>query len=293
MSEKLLGSIEAGGTKFVCAVGNFEYEVVETVQFPTTTPMETLQKAIDFFRKFDVAAIGIGSFGPIDIHVHSATFGHVLSTPKKGWADFDFVGTLKKTIDVPTVFTTDVNSSAYGEYIKGAAREADSVLYFTIGTGIGGGAIQSGEFIGGINHAEMGHALVKRHPRDSGFKGVCPFHGDCLEGMAAGPSIEARTGIKGEKIPIEDDVWDTQAYYIAQAAYSATLTLAPEKIIFGGGVMSRPHMIELVRKNFVMINNHYVKTPPIEEYLNTTGIRDNGAATLGNFALALKEFIKN
>ncbi|MDN6085242.1 MAG: ROK family protein [Lactococcus plantarum] len=285
----LLGSIEAGGTKFVCSVGTEQFEVKHSSTFPTTTPQKTLKQAIDFFKSFDVVAIGIGSFGPIDIIRESKTYGYVMSTPKPYWSDVDMIGLLKKELNVPMYFTTDVNASAYGELIANENQGSQSLVYFTIGTGIGAGAIQKGQFIGGISHAEMGHQFVKRHPKDLEFKGICPFHGDCLEGVASGPSLKARTGISGENISLDSEVWDIQAYYIAQAAISATLTLAPSKIIFGGGVMAQEHMIARVRTHFKALLNDYVMTPPLEDYLQLTSIADNGSATLGNFALALKE----
>jgi fructokinase len=282
--EKLLGSIEAGGTKFVLAVADFDFNIKEKFSIPTTTPEETLAKTIEFFQKFDLAAIGIGSFGPIDVNKNSTTYGHILATPKLRWAGFDFLGTLKSAFDVPMTFTTDVNSSAYGEYIQDDT--ITSIVYITVGTGIGGGAIQNCKFIGGISHSEIGHIPVHKHKADANFKGVCPFHGDCLEGLAAGPSLEARTGIRGENIPADSDVWDIQAYYIAQVAYVVTLDLAPQKIILGGGVFSQPHMIERVRKHFTSINNGYVVTPKLDDYLLLPSIANNGSATVGNFALA-------
>ncbi|GHU43377.1 fructokinase [Bacilli bacterium] len=282
----LLGSIEAGGTKFVCSVGDEKFEVQNSISFPTTTPRETLQQAIDYFKQYDVAAIGVGSFGPIDMIRESKTYGYMTTTPKPHWSNTDVMGFLKSQLAVPMYFTTDVNASAYGELI---AQGIQNLVYFTIGTGIGAAAIQQGQFIGGISHAEMGHQFVKRHPKDLAFKGNCPFHGDCLEGVASGPSLKARTGISGEDIAWDSEVWDIQAYYIAQAAISATLTLAPSKLIFGGGVMAQEHMMTRVRTHFKALLNGYVMTPPLEDYLQVTSIANNGAATLGNFALALKE----
>lgn len=286
MKNKLLGSIEAGGTKFVCAVANMSFEVVEQVQFSTTTPQKTLAKTIAFFKKFDLAALSVGSFGPIDVIKESSTYGYVLSTPKKGWENFDFVGTLNVSLDVPIYFTTDVNASAYGEYLKIADVSQQSIVYYTIGTGIGGGVIQNGQFIGGTGHAEMGHISMKKHCDDESFDGVCSYHQDCLEGLASGPSILERTAISGDSLPENHEVWNRLAYYIAQACYSATLTLAPHKIILGGGVMSTSGLIEKIRKQFEMINQKYVNTPPLEEYISLPVIRNNGSATLGNFALA-------
>ncbi|MCJ1976662.1 fructokinase ScrK [Pseudolactococcus paracarnosus] len=288
----LYGSIEAGGTKFVCAVGNDDLMILDSATFPTDKPEETLQKAIDFFKKFEgtLVSISVGSFGPIDIDNESKTYGFVTTTPKPHWGNFDMIGFLKAQLDLPMFFTTDVNSSAYGEKILD--QSLNSLVYFTIGTGIGAGAIQGEDFIGGISHAEMGHMFVKRHPEDLDFAGVCPYHGDCLEGVAAGPSLEARTGVRGEAISLSSTVWDIQAYYIAQAAVSATLTLRPEKIIFGGGVMAQEHMMMRVRTQFSVLLNDYVPVPDLTEYLQVPAIANNASATVGNFALAKREYDK-
>ncbi|CEN28680.1 MAG: ROK family protein [Lactococcus sp.] len=288
----LYGSIEAGGTKFVCAVGNDALMILESATFPTDKPEETLQKVIDFFKKFEgtLVSISVGSFGPIDIDKNSKTYGFVTTTPKPHWGNFDMIGFLKAQLDLPMFFTTDVNSSAYGEKILD--QSLNSLVYFTIGTGIGAGAIQGEDFIGGISHAEMGHMFVKRHPEDLDFAGVCPYHGDCLEGVAAGPSLEARTGVRGEAISLSSTVWDIQAYYIAQAAVSATLTLRPEKIIFGGGVMAQEHMMTRVRTQFAALLNDYVPVPDLAVYLQIPAIANNASATVGNFALAKREYDK-
>ena len=252
---KLYGSVEAGGTKFVCAVGDENFQVVEKVQFPTTTPYETIDKTVAFFKRFeeDLAGIAIGSFGPIDIDQNSETYGYITSTPKPHWANVDLVGLISKHFKVPFYFTTDVNSSAYGEII--VRKGVKSLVYYTIGTGIGAGAIQNVQFIGGL---------------------------------AAGPSLEARTGIRGELIELNSDVWDVQAYYIAQAAIQATLLYRPEVIVFGGGVMAQEHMLKRVRDKFKALLNDYVLVPDVTEYIVTPGVAENGSATLGNFALAKK-----
>lgn len=283
----LYGSLEAGGTKFVCAVGNADFDIVEKIQFPTTTPEETLEKTIAFFEQFDdLVALAIGSFGPIDIDTKSDTYGHVTTTPKPNWANVDMLRPIKEALNIPIYFTTDVNSSAYGEIML---REGvDSLVYYTIGTGIGAGAYQNGAFIGSIGHTEMGHTYVARHEGDRDFDGMCPFHKGCLEGMAAGPSLEGRTGIRGEDIPLEHDVWDKQAYYIAQAAIQATMLFRPEVIVFGGGVMAQEHMLNRVRTAFTRLLNGYLPVPDVENYIVTPAIADNASATIGNFALAMK-----
>ena len=287
---KLYGSLEAGGTKFVCAVGDENFQIIEKVQFPTTTPYETIEKTIEFFKKFesDLAGIAIGSFGPIDIDENSETYGYITKTPKPYWSDVDLVGLISKDFKIPFYFTTDVNSSAYGEVM--VRKGVDSLVYYTIGTGIGAGAIQRGEFVGGAGHTEAGHVYLAPHPKDvaNGFVGTCPFHKGCLEGLAAGPSLESRTGTRGELIERNSDVWDIQAYYIAQAAVQATLLYRPQVIVFGGGVMSQEHMLKRVRDKFTALLNGYLPVPDMTDYIVTPAVSDNGSATLGNFALAKK-----
>ena len=287
---KLYGSVEAGGTKFVCAVGDENFQVVEKVQFPTTTPSETIKKTVEFFQRFeaDLAGVAIGSFGPIDIDQNSKTYGYITKTPKPHWSNVNLVGEISKHFKVPFYFTTDVNSSAYGESL--VRKGVENLVYYTIGTGIGAGAIQRGEFIGGTGHTEAGHTYVALHPQDVAheFNGTCPFHNGCLEGLAAGPSLEARTGIRGELIEQNSDVWDVQAYYIAQAAVQATLLYRPQVIVFGGGVMAQEHMLKRVREKFDSLMNGYLPTPNASEYIVIPAIAENGSATYGNFALAKK-----
>lgn len=287
---KLYGSLEAGGTKFVCAVGDERAQLVEKTQFPTTTPYETIEKTVAFFKRYEdrLAGIAIGSFGPIDIDKNSPTYGYVTTTPKPNWAHVDLLGLIAREFRIPFYFTTDVNSSAFGEMV--ARKGVTSLVYYTIGTGIGAGAIQNGDFIGGLGHTEAGHTYVALHPQDQArdFHGVCPFHNGCLEGLAAGPSLEARTGIRGELIEKNADVWDIQAYYIAQAAVQATLLYRPQVLVFGGGVMAQTHMLKRVRDKFTSLMNGYVATPDVTDYIVTPAVPENGSATLGNFALARK-----
>ncbi|MDO5365213.1 MAG: ROK family protein [Streptococcus dysgalactiae] len=285
---KLYGSIEAGGTKFVCAVGDEEFTVVDKTQFPTTTPEETIAQTIAYFKAFeaDLAGIAVGSFGPIDIDPSSETYGYITTTPKPGWANVDLLGQLSTAFEIPFDVTTDVNSSAYGEAL--ARPGVESLVYYTIGTGIGAGAIQKGEFVGGLGHTEAGHTYVMAHPEDveHGFLGVCPFHKGCLEGMASGPSLEARTGTRGELIEQDASVWDVQAFYIAQAALQATMLYRPQVIVFGGGVMAQDHMVMRVHEKFKTLLNDYLPVPDLPDYIVTPAVADNGSATLGNFALA-------
>lgn len=293
--DKLYGSLEAGGTKFVCAVGDENFEVVDKIQFKTTTPDETLEQTIAFFKKYEnLVSLSIGSFGPIDIDHNSNTYGYITNTPKPYWSNTDVVKPLHDALNVPIYFTTDVNSSAYGEKyaLSKLNKKADTLVYFTIGTGIGAGVIQNDRFIGGIGHLEMGHFMVSKHPYDiqNNFKGICPFHDGCLEGMAAGPSLKARTGISGENIDSSDSVWDVEAYYLAQAALNVTVSFRPNVIVFGGGVMSNDYMIKKVKDQFLKLLNNYIPIPPIDDYIVTPVVQGNGSATLGNFILA-KELI--
>lgn len=285
----LLGSIEAGGTKFVCAVGNEDYQVKDQIQIPTTTPEETLSAVVKYFKQFDIAALSIASFGPIEIRKTSPKYGFITTTPKPGWKDTDFLGYMKKEINVPMAWTTDVNGSAYGEYTMSTLfnEKINSLVYYTIGTGVGAGAVIDGHLTGGIGHPEMGHVPLKRHPEDLDFKGVCPYHGDCLEGLVAGPTFEARLGKKGKDVPLTDKTWDILAYYIAQAAVQSTLILRPNKIVFGGGVTNAT-LLEKVRKEFDKLLNSYVTVPDLDQYITMPQVKNNGSANVGNFALAEK-----
>lgn len=287
----LLGSIEAGGTKFVCAVGDENYQIKEQIQYPTTSPKETIQKSIDFFKKFpDLQAISVASFGPIEIRRDNAKYGYVTDTPKVGWPDTNFLGMLKTALNLPIYWTSDVNGSAYGEYIlaQSANQQINALTYYTIGTGVGAGTFLNGSFVGTLGHPEVGHVRLKRHPDDLNFKGICPYHGDCLEGLVAGPTFEARTGKKGQEIPLTDHVWDIMAYYVAQAALQTTLHIRPEKIVFGGGVVSEA-FLKKVRHEFAALMNNYQDVGSLEDYITMPLAANNGSATIGNFALAYRE----
>ncbi|SJX69503.1 Fructokinase [Enterococcus faecium] len=285
----MYGGIEAGGTKFVCAVSE-DGEILEKTSIPTTTPEETLDQVFEFFDRYELNGIGIGSFGPIGIDQTKDKYGYVLATPKKGWAQFDFIGTIRKRYNVPVAWTTDVNAAAYGELKQGAAQGKNSCIYLTVGTGIGAGVVINEEIFSGIAHPEMGHIWVKRHPDDQ-YEGTCPYHKDCLEGLAAGPSIEARIGIKGQDLPQDHPIWDIQAFYIAQALINYTLTLAPEKIILGGGVMNQDHLLQKIRQQFVELMGGYMETPQVSEYIVRWGL-PNESGIIGSLLLAEHEHQK-
>ncbi|RXZ01339.1 ROK family protein [Fictibacillus sp. S7] len=284
-----LGAIEAGGTKFICGIGDEDGKVLERVSIPTTTPDETIGQVLEFFRSKEISAMGIGSFGPVDLNKNSDTYGYITSTPKPHWAQYNLVGEIQKHIRVPVAFDTDVNAAAMGEMEWGAAKGLDSCIYMTVGTGIGVGAITEGKLLHGLTHPEMGHILVRRHPEDS-FAGNCPYHKDCLEGMAAGPALEKRWGQKGIELADRPEVWELQAYYLAQALVNYILILSPKKMVIGGGVMKQEHLFPMVRQQVISQLNGYVQHSQLTEenirnYIVPPGLGDN-AGLSGALALA-------
>ena len=267
----MLGAIEAGGTKFVCAVSDDELNIIEKVTIPTTNPEETFEKTFAFFDRFDLKAIGIGSFGPIDTNKNSKTYGYITSTPKLQWQHTEFLGVFKERYNVPVGWNTDVNAAALGEVTFGAAKEKDSCVYITVGTGIGGGAYINGEPLTGISHPEMGHFYPPKHENDT-YEGFCDFHGSCLEGLAAGPALKGRFGIKAEDLPEDHEAWDIEAHYLAHAAMTYTTILSPSCIIFGGGVMSQSHLMDKVRTKFESLLNDYLELPNVKDYIISPGL---------------------
>jgi fructokinase len=286
----VIGAIEAGGTKFVCGIGNEDGVITERVSIPTTIPEETLAEVAAFFKDKQVDALGVGSFGPVDLDEASPTYGFITSTPKPHWNNFDLVGELKKHFSVPIGFDTDVNAAALGESLWGAAKGLDSCLYMTVGTGIGVGALAEGKLVHGLTHPEMGHIMVRRHEDDT-FPGRCPFHGDCLEGLAAGPAIEDRWGKKGDELESSPEVWEMEAHYLAQAIANYILILSPKKVIVGGGVMKQTQLYPLVRKKVKEILGGYVQSEQIlekmDEYIVPPGLGDN-AGLAGALGLVMR-----
>lgn len=285
----MFGGIEAGGTKFVCGVGNGPDDL-ETAQFPTTTPTETLDKVIGFFNQHAVSAIGIASFGPVDLDITSASYGHITSTPKPGWSNTDLVGDVKRALHVPVGFDTDVNGAVLGEARWGAARGLKDAVYITIGTGIGGGAMVGGRVIHGLVHPEMGHLRVPRETRDS-FPGNCPYHGDCFEGLASGPALEKRWGKPARELPPDHPAWPLEARYIAMGLVNLTVALSPRRFLLGGGVMQQPHLFALIREEFAALLNGYVRHRDIldglDEYIQPPQLGGQ-AGVLGALVLAEK-----
>lgn len=285
-----IGAIEAGGTKFVCGIGNEEGIIEDRVQFPTEQPERTMANVINYFKDKGALSIGIGTFGPIDIDRTSPTYGYVTTTPKPGWAEFNFIGTLRESFDVPFGWDTDVNAAALGEAAWGAAKGLDSCVYYTIGTGIGVGIYADGKLVHGLVHPEGGHILTRRHP-DDGFEGLCPYHGDCLEGMAAGPALEARWKVKGSELPENHLAWAMEAFYIAQAVTNIILTVSPKKVILGGGVMKQMQLFPMIREEVRRNLNGYVNNGSIlsrmDSYIVPPALGDN-AGLSGGLALGLE-----
>jgi fructokinase len=286
----MLGAIEAGGTKFVCAVGDETGELAHSIQIPTTCPEETMAKVIEFFGQYDIDSVGIGSFGPININPESKTYGYITSTPKIAWRNYPLLQTIKDTFGVPVGFNTDVNAAALGEATHGAAKGLDSCLYITVGTGIGAGAVVQGELLQGHSHPEMGHILVRRHPSDA-YKGKCPYHADCLEGLAAGPSIEERWGDIGINLVDRKEVWDLEGYYLAQALMQYILILSPKKIIVGGGVMNQSQVFSSIYKYLPELLKEYVSLPELSSYIVSPELGDRAGIT-GSLLLAHRALIE-
>ncbi len=266
----MLGAIEAGGTKFVCAVGNEDGHILERIQIPTEIPEKTIPMVIEFFKNHKVRALGIGSFGPLDLNEKSDTYGYITSTPKPGWGNFPFVETMKKALNVPVAFDTDVNAAVWGEFLFGAGK-GSNCLYITVGTGIGAGAVIGGKRLHGMSHPEMGHIFLRRYPLDR-FEGVCPYHKDCLEGLASGPSIEKRWGIKAENLPQDHSAWELEVHYLAQALLQYILILSPEKIIMGGGVMKQSHLFPSIHHEVQRLSEGFLTLPLLEGYIVTPGL---------------------
>lgn len=271
--KKAFGGIEAGGTKFVCAVGTGPDDIRAEIRLPTKSSEVTMGRVIDFFRgqqeQHDIAAIGVASFGPVDPDPDSRTFGHITNTPKPGWANTPVAPILRDAFDVPIGFDTDVNVAALGEHSWGAAQEVDTFVYLTIGTGIGGGGMVDGNLLHGLIHPEMGHIAIPHNWERDPFAGTCPFHGDCWEGLANGPALEERWGQAGESLPEGHEAWSLEAHYIALGVTSIMMILSPQMVVLGGGVMEQAHLFPLVHREVQSQLNGYIQSPAILEEIES------------------------
>lgn len=290
-ADEFYGGIEAGGTKFVCAVGTGSGEILDQVRFPTSTPEATLRQAIDFFRsqRAFVLSVGIGSFGPVDLDPTSPSFGHITTAPKPGWQDIDIAGYVREHLGVPTRLDTDVNAAAFGEYRWGAAQGLDTFLYLTVGTGIGGGGMAGGRLLHGLVHPEMGHMRIPHDWKQDPFPGVCPHHGDCLEGLATGPAIERRWGVQGSDLPRDHPAWQLEALYLSLGLANLIYVISPQRIILGGGVMHQAQLFASIRHQVQVLLAGYVQAPAIlkqiDAYIVPPALGDK-AGVLGAIALA-------
>lgn len=287
-----LGALEAGGTKMVCAIGNERGEIFERISLPTETPEVTVPKLLAYFADKKIQALGIGCFGPIDLNRKSETYGYITTTPKLAWANYNMVGAFQKALQIPIGFDTDVNGSALGEATWGITKGLENSIYITIGTGVGAGIISGGKLLHGMLHPEGGHLLLSKHPSDT-YEGKCPYHKTCLEGLAAGPAIEARWGKKGAELAQRKEVWELEAYYIAQALVDYIMILSPERIVLGGGVMHQEHMLPLVRAEVTRQMAGYLQTKELEDlehYIVLPSLDDN-QGIMGALKLAAEEYL--
>jgi fructokinase len=290
MSLPLIAAVEAGGTKFVCALGTASDDLCALTRIPTTSPGETLGEVIDWFRAAErdhgrggrIAAVGVATFGPADVNRDSKSFGFITTTPKPGWANVDLLGTLRGAFPVPAGFDTDVNGAALAEWRWGAGASSDSVLYLTVGTGIGGGLCLRGRPLHGLGHPEMGHVFVRRSAEADSFPGTCPYHGDCLEGVASGPAIAARWGRPADELPDDHPAWRQHTDHLAVALCQFICVLSPQVIVIGGGVGSRRQLFEPLRNTVAGLINGYVPLPEIVP----PGLGDR-AGVLGALALGM------
>ena len=286
---KLYGALEAGGTKMVCAIGDENGNILERISIPTRTPAETMGPMIDFFRGKGIRALGIGCFGPVDLKKGSRTYGYITSTPKLAWQNYPIVAEFEKALGVPVGFDTDVNAAALGEATWGCTRDVENSIYITVGTGVGVGVIIGGKPYHGMLHPEGGHILLARHPDDPMVGSGCPFHENCLEGLAAGPSLEKRWGIKGAELTGRKEVWQLEAYYIGQALADYILILSPERIVLGGGVTHQEGLLALIRQETAKQLAGYIRTAAIDHldsYIVGVSLHDN-QGVMGAVKLAM------
>ena len=289
----LLGSMEAGGTKMVLCIGDEEQHIFERETISTTSPEETMEKILAFFQGKGIRALGIGSFGPLDLNRRSSTYGYITTTPKTLWRNFPLLPQLRSALRVPTLDRVFVNAAALSEYALGAAQGFNSCLYVTVGTGIGGGLIAEGNLVHGLVHPEFGHMLLRVSADDPMPDGVCPYHKGCLEGLACGPAIEARWGKKPSLLPEGHKAWELEAEYLAQMCANAIFCISPECIVLGGGVMRQTHLFPMIRARTLDLLKGYVQHPRVlsgmEDYIVPPALGEN-SGIVGGLLLAKRAF---
>ena len=290
---KIYGGIEAGGTKFVCVIGTGPDDMRAKTVFPTTTPEETIEQAVNFFKGYSgtdsLTAVGIASFGPLNLNPDSSEYGYITQTPKTGWEHTDILGMVKSELNLPVAIDTDVNGAALAEYLWGVGKGIDNLVYITVGTGIGGGGMVNGGLIHGLVHPEMGHIRIPHDREKDSFEGCCPYHGDCLEGLASGKAVELRWGKPAEELPEDHPAWELEAHYLALGIGNIICTLSPGRIITGGGLMKNSSLLPRVRDKTREYLSGYIDSPQViedmENYILTPELGDY-AGVLGAIALA-------
>lgn len=288
---RLCGGIEAGGTRFVCAIGRSPTDLRDVITFPTTTPDETINKAINFFRSNGdrIESLGIGSFGPLSLDPTRADYGYITSTPKPRWQNTDILGVFKKALQIPVILDTDVNSAMLSEHRWGNAQGLEHCVYITVGTGIGGGIIANGRLMNGLTHPEIGHMRVPIDKSIDTYEGSCPYHGDCLEGLASGVAIQQRMSLKSAGSLNDEMIWELESDYIAYGLATLTYVLSPQRIIVGGGVMNRTGLLEKIRDKTTALLNNYAISDEIstntESYIVAPGLADK-SGVLGALLMA-------
>lgn len=296
----LIAAIEAGGTKFVCAVGTGPNDLRDIARISTTTPEETLAEVCRYLamaksKHGPFAAIGVGSFGPVDLDKNSETYGYITTTPKPGWQYVDIVNMLQSRYHVPVAFDTDVNAAVLGEYLWGAGKDTDPLVYITVGTGVGGGVLVHGQLLHGILHPEIGHLMVPSPQNSKAVQAIChcPFHKSCVEGYVSGAALAVRWGVRADSLPDDHPAWEETADVMAHALANITLTLCPRRIILGGGVMEQPHILPLIRGKFSQVMNGYLRVPQmnreLDDFIVAPGLKGRsgilGALALGGYVV--------
>jgi fructokinase len=293
---QLFGGIESGGTKIICLVASDPDHIVAETRIPTTNPEDTIRKILEFFKPFNtnkqISAIGIASFGPVDLDRSSPTYGHITTTPKPGWKNIDLYGQIQRALELPVAFDTDVNAAAIGEqYWHKEGQILDPFIYVTVGTGIGVGVLVNGSPLHGLIHAEAGHMLIPHDLEKDPFSGGCPIHKDCWEGLASGPSMQKRWGQAAETLPQNHIGWDLESDYIARAIVNLIYVYSPRQIVIGGGVSQHVGLIQDVHQKVKRFNNGYIQSVMVEEKINEyirapfLGIR---SGAMGAIAMAVK-----
>jgi fructokinase len=278
-----LGALEAGGTKMVCSIGDENGKILDRAKFPTLTPAETVPPMIEYFQKAGVEALGISSFGPLDLNPASPTYGYVTTTPKPGWANYPLLPAFREALKVPVGIDTDVGGAALAEYLMGAAKGLKNCVYVTVGTGVGAGVVAEGRLLHGMVHPEWGHMLMRPHPEDPMPRGVCPYHDGCLEGLACGPAIDKRWGMPSRDLPKDHVAWEIEAYYLAQFCVTALVAISTEKIVLGGGIMQESFLFPMIREKTLSLLNGYVAADQvihhIDEVIVPPGLGVNSGVT--------------